>query len=384
VLDALSLAAEAADEVLLGTVRDTHRAIAKRVHGLVRLGVGPAVTPVETVHTAIAGAVYGGIGLSLRGASKGLDKAAATGIGPRLEDDRRGRFLNAAVNGLIGDELLRDRPQMAIPMAVRHEGRDVDLWDRAAVARAFPAATGRLVVFLHGLCEDEGAWRIHRDRVGSTYAEALATQGWTPVFLRTSTGLPIRENGVALASTLQRLVDQWPVEVERIALVGHSMGGLIMRASSVVMTADRAPAAWTRHVSDVVTLGSPHRGAPLAAIAGHGSRALGWLEETAAFGRILERRSEGIRDLVDGLNEDAPPLGHARYRLVSATVTTTGHNPVGGLLGDGLVRPLSASGRDRRGRELFPDATVLRVGRAHHFSLLNHPEVHAALRDWLS
>ena len=47
------------------------------------------------------------------------------------------------------------------------------------------------------------------------------------------------------------------------------------------------------------------------------------------------------------------------------------------MVGDLLVRPRSAYGRDRRGRTLFPGADVLHVGRTDHFGLLNHPEVHA-------
>jgi pimeloyl-ACP methyl ester carboxylesterase len=384
VLDALSLLAQTADDLVLATVRDTHDAIARRAYGTVGLGVGPAVKPPQLVHRAIAGSVFTGIGLALRGSSKGLDRLAAAGIGPGLEDDPRGRLLAAAVNGLIGDELLRDRPQLAIPMAVRVDGRDVDVYDDASLRAAYPRATGKLVVLLHGLCEDEQAWGLHRERTGTTYPEALEADGWTPVLLRANTGLPIRQNGVALAALLQQVVDRWPTDVERIALVGHSMGGLIMRASSAVMADGDAPAAWTRLVSDVVTLGTPHRGSWFAVSAGHGSRLLGWLEETAAFGRIIDRQSQGILDLVEGLAEDVPPIGHARYRLVSATVTRTGHHPLGGLIGDGLVAPLSASGRDRRGRELFPDATVLRVGRTDHFGLLNHPQVLAGLRDWLA
>ena len=54
------------------------------------------------------------------------------------------------------------------------------------------------------------------------------------------------------------------------------------------------------------------------------------------------------------------------------------------LDGDLLVRPESAYGRDRAGRELFPGADVLHVGRTDHFGLLNHRDVHAALRDWLA
>ena len=384
VLDALSLAAKEADAVLLGTVRDTHEAIARRVHGLVRLGTGPAGLPAEALHRGIAAGIYAGIGLTLRGASTALDKVAATGVGPRLEDDPRGRLLSAAVNGLIGDELLRDRPQLAIPMAVRHEGRDVDLHDASELAAAFPAPTGRIVVLLHGLCEDETAWSLHRERLGTTYAESLAERGWTPVLLRANTGLGIRENGAALTSLLQRLVEAWPVPVERIALVGHSMGGLIFRAASAVVADGDAPAPWTRHVTDVVTLSTPHLGSWFAVSAGHASRACARLPEVAALGRVIDRQGAGIRDLVEGLAEDVPPLAHARYRLVSATLTGSPQHPVARMIGDLLVTPRSALGRDRHGRPLFPDAEVLQVGRTGHFGVLNHPEVRDALLRWLA
>ncbi len=381
VLDALALLTAVADELVLATARDTHTAIADRVHGVARLAAGPAVTPPEVVHKAVAGAIYGAMALGLRGTSRGLDRLAATGVGPRLEDDPRGRFLNAAVNGLIGDELLRDRPQLAIPLAVRRDSADVDL-TRDGVAAAFPDATERVVVLLHGLCENEAAWRLHRDKVGTTYAEALAARGWTPVLLRANSGLPVRHNGIALAGLMQQLTDLWPVPVQRIALIGHSMGGLVMRSASAVVTDHPDP--WTRRVSDVVALGTPHHGAPLAWAVGHGSRLLARLPETSSFGRILDRRSEGVRDLVDGLAYDVPPLDHVRYRLVAATLTRSARHPVGDALGDILVRPRSAAGRDRNGRELFPGADVLHVGRTDHFGVLNHPEVHRALERWLA
>lgn len=390
VIDALSLLAAVTDELVVGSARDTHDAISRRVHGVARLGLGSAAGPVETVHRGIATAVYGGLGLALRGSSAGLDRLAATGVGSRLEDGARGRFVSSAVNGLIGDELVRDRPQLAIPTAVRLHGRDVPATPDG-LAAAFPDGTGRLVVFLHGLCENESYWRLHRERTGTTYGEALAETGWTPVYLRTNTGLPIRENGVALAALLRDVVASWPVEVERIALVGHSMGGLIMRAALNILTvADAAPAgpvegpSWVDKVTDVVSLGAPHRGAPIAWGIGHGSRLLGLLPETSAFGRILDKRSEGVRDLVDGYVDDLPPLKEARYRLVAATITESARHPVGSLVGDYLVRPRSAVGRDRRGAELFPDAETLHVGRTDHFGILNHPDVLAALKRWLA
>jgi pimeloyl-ACP methyl ester carboxylesterase len=380
-LDALSLLSEVADELVVRTARDTHLALADRIGSLTRLTTGGSSAVPDKVHRGIAAAVYGGLSLGLRAASRGLDAAATTGLGPRLEDGGRGRFVSSAVNGLIGDRLVQERPRLAITMGVRRDGRDVPL-DEKGVAAAFPDATGRLVVFLHGLCENEAYWDKNRDEMGTTYAEALVGRGWTPVFLRANTGLGLRENGVALAGLMQRLVDTWPCEVSRVALVGHSMGGLIMRAAGAVATEAERP--WSELVSDVVTLGTPHLGAPIAQGIGHGSRRMARLPETSAFGRILDQRSVGVHDLVAGLAEDVPPLPHARYRLVAATVTASPRHPVGHVVGDYLVRVPSAYGRDRYGAELFPGADVLHVGRTDHFGLLNHPAVHRAMRDWLA
>ncbi len=366
-IDALSLLSHVADDLVVRSVRDTHDAWADRFGGYPGRG--------------IADAVHGGLGLGLRAASAALGKVAETGVGPRLEAGPRGRFVSSAVNGLIGDRLAGERPRLAISMAVRDRGHDVPLTE-PDLAAAFPEATGRLVLFLHGLCENESYWQRGRERLGTTYGAMLAERGWTPVFLRANTGLGVRENGVALTALGQALVEAWPVPVERIALVGHSMGGLIVRAAGAVAAAVEQP--WRDLVSDVVTLGTPHLGAPIARGIGHGSRGLGRLQETAPIGRILDQRSLGVHDLVAGLAHDVPPLPHARYRLVAATVTARPRHPVGHVVGDLLVRVPSAHGRDRHAGELFPGATVLHVGRTDHFGLLNHPEVHAALRDWLA
>ncbi|WP_082623903.1 lipase family alpha/beta hydrolase [Nocardioides sp. Soil805] len=383
VLDALSLAVEVADGLGVSTVRDTHLALVDRVHGVVDRPLGRASSLPGRAHRAVASGVYAGLGAGLRAAGRGLDTAAASRldarVGRRLDDHPRGRLLRAAVNGLIGDRLADERPRWAIPMAVRVDGRDVDLTSEA-VRAAYPTATGRIVVFLHGLCEDESSWRRRRDVRGTTYAEGLADRGWTPVMLRANTGLTLRANGAALTAVLQRLTQAWPVPVERIALVGHSMGGLVVRAAADVV--DDSDDRWVDRVTDVVTLGTPHLGSPVAGGVGAGSRALARLPEAAALGRILDWRSVGVHDLVHGLAHDVPPLPHARYRLVAATLTRSPRHPVGAVLGDTLVRLPSAYGRGRSG-ELFPDADVLHVGGAGHLDLLNHPRVHEALLDWL-
>lgn len=380
VLDGLSLLSEVADELVLRTVRDTHVAVLDRVHGRLRVPGDGRWRLAERAHRGIAGGVYAGLGLVLRGASRGLAGVALRHPGTPLESHPHGRFLTGAVNGLIGDRLLRERPQLAIELAVRRDGRDVAL-DPEGLAAAFPAAAGQLVVFLHGLCETESHWERRRAERGTTYAEELAAAGWTPVSLRANSGLPLRHNGVALAALLDRLVAGWPVPVTRIALVGHSLGGLVVRAATAVSAGTDRP--WQELVTDVVTLGTPHRGAPLARGVGTGSGWLARLPESAALGRVLDWRSVGIHDLVEGLAEDVPPLPHARYRLVAASLAGSSRHPLGAWLGDGLVRVPSAYGQ-RGGHHLFPGAEVLHVRGAGHFDLLNHPRVARALREWLA
>jgi pimeloyl-ACP methyl ester carboxylesterase len=380
VLEALALASSYGDELVLGAVRDTHHAVADRLYGVLRRPTGGLVRVPETAHRAISAPIYAGLGLGLRAVASGLGAVGSRGVGPGIESERYGRHLRAAVNGLIGDRLTAERHPMAITMSVRRFGRDVGT-DPETLAAAHPGATGRVVVLLHGLCEDEEHFRRGRHRRGTTYAEELAEQGWTPVLVRYNTGLSLRENGVELTALLQRLVDHWPVPVERLALLGHSMGGLVSRAACAVATG--LEAGWTAHLTDVVTLSTPHLGAPLAGGVGHGSRALARLPEAAAFARILDNRSVGVHDLVEGLDDSVPPLPHVRYRLVSAALSHSERGLLRNVVGDMLVGQESAYGR-RHGHELFPRAEVLHLPRASHFDLLNHADVARALRRWLA
>lgn len=268
--------------------------------------------------------------------------------------------------------------RLAITMAARVGGCDVALTSEG-LAAAYPTATGRVVVFLHGLCENEGHWRRGRARRGTSYGEELADLGWTPVLLRANTGLSVRANGASLAVLLESLVASWPTEITELALVGHSMGGLVIRSA----TALQGEWTWRERVTNVVTLGTPHLGAPLARGVKQGSGHLGRLPEMAGFGRILDQRSVGVDDLIEGLDEDFAPLPHARYRLVSATLAASPRHPASAFFGDLLVRQPSAYGRDRRGRDLFPDSEVLHL-RGHHFDLLNDDRVAEALTRWLA
>ena len=386
VLEAAALAAEHAESLVLSAARDIHTSVSGRVHGV--LGLVSGRRTVGRRHGGIAGAVYGGIGLGLKASALGLRKADQFGVGGPIERSPRGRFVVSAVNGLIGDRLVAEGSALAIETGVRMDGRDVPL-DGDGLRAAYPQASDALVVFVHGLCETEQYWdRRSRPRPADrssapSYGARLASdEGWTPVFVRANTGLTIAESGVALSSVLTRLVDAWPTEVRRIALVGHSMGGLIARAACAVSTSDDRD--WTERVTDVVLLGAPHLGSPVERTIARGVRTANKVPELAPFARIFEQRSVGVLDLHDGPADEIAHVPHARYHLVAATLTRSPRHPLAATVGDLLVPYRSAAGLLPDGSEIFPGADVLHVPGADHFDLLNHDDVYSALRSWLA
>jgi hypothetical protein len=177
------------------------------------------------------------------------------------------------------------------------------------------------------------------------------------------------------------------------------MGGLIAR--SAAHHGSQSGQRWTGHVRQVVSLGTPHLGAPLEQGAHVLAEALHSLPETRMLGAFLRKRSAGIRDLRHGslVDEDwrgrdpnalrtaackeVPLLPGAAHYFVSATITRDPHHPLGRLLGDILVLVPSASGRGRTRRIPFRDEHGHHVSSTHHLAMLNHPEVYVRLREWL-
>ena len=174
---------------------------------------GAAALP-RLVHHGIAAACTPASASACGRRPLGLGALAGTGLGPRLDDSRPGRFLSRAVIGLIGDRLARERPTLASPMSLRRRRRRRGARPRGT-GGGLPRGDGRLVVFLHGLCEDETAWDRHADRHGTTYAEALAGAGWSPLLLRVNTGLAAPRERRRVGRPARRPGRAWPVDGRR-------------------------------------------------------------------------------------------------------------------------------------------------------------------------
>jgi pimeloyl-ACP methyl ester carboxylesterase len=383
-----------------GGIGQVQRAISGRVFR----AVGPGAALVRPLHEGITRGVYAGLGLGTRAlgfaAGAAVDRHAARrrAAGQPLalpSATRPGAALIGAIAGLTGDTLEEEGSPLAQPMAVRVAGEPVAL-DRDAIAESFAKATPRIVVFVHGLMETEFSWGT-----GETYGTLLQRElAYTPVTVRYNSGLRISRNGRCLSELMDELVAAWPVEVERIALVGHSMGGLVARSACHCGVEDRA--AWVGLVKHSVSLGTPHTGAPLEQVVHALSAGLAALPETRPLANFLRRRSGGIRDLRQGslvdadwrdTNPDAlraaacaevPLLEGATHCFVSATITRSDRHPVGRLIGDTLVLKPSATGRSRTRGIPLEEEYGMHLGGAHHFALLNHPAVYEKLRAWLA
>ncbi len=242
-------------------VEETHRAVAGRAFG----ANGTPSVPVRTLHDHIAGAVYNGlrVGGLTAGAVAGEVFSRVVPSSAAVSGTRLGNQALAALNGIAGHQLGGDLAALAIPMAVRAAGRDVNLTP-LDVAAAFPDTASKLAVFVHGLAETENSWTpkaMDDNEVG--YGPLLSTElGYTPIYIRYNTGCHVSENGRSLGRLLDDLVSAWPVPPDELLLVGHSMGGLVIRSACHYGAAEDQP--WVPLVRHIVYLGTPHLGAPLA------------------------------------------------------------------------------------------------------------------------
>jgi pimeloyl-ACP methyl ester carboxylesterase len=398
--DEVSALGELAGEAAAGLavqVRDMHEGIAHRVFG----ALGAAAAPVRLIHDQVADGAYGVArtvsGAVVRGSVRAIG-AVRPPNAPSIEESLAGRLALGALNGAFGDGMHRSGNALALRMSLRRGGRDVAL-SAEALAAAFPDATPRLAVFMHGLCETDEAWKLGADR-HVPYGVRLRTElGYTPLYVRYNSGLHISENGRELAQLLDQVTAAWPVQLQDIALIGHSMGGLVSR--SACHYAENSE--WPTKVRHVFTLGSPHLGAPLEKAATAATGALAKLPETRGFARGLKARSSGIKDLGHGylvdedwLDQDPdafiqqagseiPFLSCANHYFVCATVSRAPDAPAGRIIGDLLVlRPSAWAHEHRSERMRFPVDHYWHVGAATHFDLLNHPAIYEQIRHWLT
>ena len=430
----LAAVAQLATQATVGATR-----MAEGVHQSVwgTLGVLGAATPATTggltglIYSAVRG-VTQVVGKGLQATFKQLQPLLDAADHQAVETPEREAVL-AALNGVLGDQLLALQNPLATPMSLRYQGRAVTTqaapaaapWPAEAARVAAdpadtvdaPRVTGKILLLVHGLCMNDLQWSAPVNPSGSpqgatgaplhNHGTALAQSlGYTPVFVRYNSGLHISDNGQELARQIGLLVQSWPVAVTGLSVVAHSMGGLVI--SSATQWAESHALPWRQHLQHLVFLGTPHHGAPLERAGNWVDEILGSTPYSRPFAKLGQLRSAGITDLRYGHVMQADWLGHDRFHkrpdsrihvplpggvacyTVAATLADKWAPKSGALtdnlVGDGLVPLPSALGHHTQvGRRLTFAPDNRRVLYAtHHMALLSSPVVTQQLIAWLA
>jgi len=413
VAETTSLVERTHDSVVKRSVRrfapiEPVTSVARVVTGVQLVISGAVFDSIRLINQTSRAAVTGAVGIAEATFEETAEdrlatpvSSAALGTGGWVLD-----YVQSAINGFWGDYLDRRQSDLDFGMTVRQDGRIVDLSPEGLI-EAFPEATPRVCVFVHCLAATEWVWSLGAEQHYGSPKVTLGTRlrddlGYTPVYVRYNTGRHVSHNGQELASLVTELIEHWPVQVEEVALVGHSMGGLVARSAAHYAREARAP--WIGRLRHVACIGSPHLGAPLEKAVHVLSAVLRRVEAAGAQvpAALLDARSDGVKDLrygytveeewfdrdPDAVFADArrniPLVDGVGYYFVAATISKDPDHPMGRLLGDLLVRLPSATGRAREParRIRFSSGEVL-PGR-RHVEIANHPEVYEALRSLLS
>jgi pimeloyl-ACP methyl ester carboxylesterase len=191
--------------------------------------------------------------------------------------------------------------------------------ERSASLQAVPE---RMVVLVHGLDDFGLVWR--------DLIPALQAQGVATALLEYRDDGPVADAADLLAAELQAL---HAAGVQRVDVIGYSMGGLVARdvlTRETYYDGDGTGGGRYPALDRLILLGTPNHGSSLVAMRGltefteHMVRA--WGGHTSLFDWSEDGRGEAAEDLqpdsefLRGLN--TRPLGtHTRYTIIAATTS---------------------------------------------------------------
>lgn len=294
----------------------------------------------------------------------------------------------SALNGVCGDKLARWQSPLALPMSLRdNEGHAIAWGDLTGAT-----SSAKIALYIHGLCMSDREWQTPTKQATD---ELMRSKGWQTGHLRYNSGRAIWQNGEDLANWLEAANAAYPAR--EIVLIGHSMGGLLMR-SAFAYAQDHGQ-SWPARVSKAAYLATPHLGAPMERAGNRLNTLLGHSPYTAPFMRLGNIRSAAIKDLRYGFisqaeHEQTQDIGSRDHRLqlnplpdgMAHLLIAGSRNPEAAKnwVGDGLVPLYSALGQHKRAEKslLAENITRLCFDRVDHLAMLRDVRVWDALTDW--
>jgi pimeloyl-ACP methyl ester carboxylesterase len=293
---------------------------------------------------------------------------------------------------------------LAIDMHFREQGQDVTV--KALNLQERLSSNGKhVVVFVHGLMGEESLWqKISPTESKPKYGTLLEQDlGITPLYIRYNSGLRISENGKKLNQLLEELITVYGKYIERITLIGYSMGGLVVRSAGYY--SDKTQRNWLRKLSTVVLISVPNEGSYLAQLGHFTTLILRGIPSvpTHLTAHIIDKRSSGMKDLRHGFmveedwkNQETHPASSARrtivgllpgvtYHMIAGTMVKDEASLVALFFGDGLVGKQSAMGGAsfNHTTHLSKFVTYRIFPKMNHATILTNPEVYNHLRTLL-
>ncbi|MBF0238100.1 MAG: alpha/beta fold hydrolase [SAR324 cluster bacterium] len=307
----------------------------------------------------------------------------------------------SALNGLIGDYMHEQKNELTVTMGFYLHHQHIPMTGES-LDNYSEAPSSRICVLIHGLSCNEDPWQFS-DGSGDDYAKLLQRDsGYTPFYLRYNSGLHISHNGENLSALLDQLHRNYPVDLEEIVLIGHSMGGLVAR--SACHYGCEKQQEWTQKIKKILVLGSPHQGAPLEQVVNVTTHILDAIP--TVYSRLasdfFKIRSAGIKDLRFGYITHEDWDGHHPDTLLKNTKTKphlpenielyviygviheTREHLINEWFGDGMVLKRSAQGRSSNKEHCLsiPEERIHGFPGKGHLTLMNSREVYEVIHQW--
>ncbi len=357
-------------------------------------------TPIQQLITNIASITFKNIRWSTRLISSGVNKALSqlTTVLGEMENTDKKEALQAVLNGVVGDYLEESKNPLTITMQFRHQAKAISL-DSKSLEKAYPSINGKILLMVHGSCMNDIQWTRKEHNHGTTLADELHK---TPIFLHYNSGRHISTNGQDFNKLLEKLVQNWPVPVEELVVIAHSMGGLVSR--SAIHYSQQQQKSWTGYLKKIIFLGTPHHGAPLEQAGNYLDVVLEAIPYAKPFARLGKIRSAGVTDLRYGnlLAEDWQDKdrfkmqGDNRQSIslpervecysIAGTVGEATKSAYYQLRGDNMVPVKSALGQhENPAKNLdFKQENTWIAHDTNHLDLLNNPEIYTKIKAWVA
>lgn len=304
------------------------------------------------------------------------------------------------LNGVVGDKLEEKLNSLAVKMQFYKSGKPITL-TKEEITKVYPKPSSKICILVHGLVSDELMWNYPKSK--ENYGSMLQKElGYTPFYLRYNSGLHISENGKNLSILIHTLIKNYPTTVKELILIGHSMGGLVIR--SACYYGDKQNVTWIYKIKKIFLLGSPHLGAPLEKFGNVVTNVLEKIPNpfTKITKNVINLRSAGIKDLRYGylIDEDwkgkdpdallknsknhVPLQEGVKYYVITGTITENPESFFATWFGDAMVRKPSALGKSSN--EKFhlpiPEENHKEFPGIDHIQLMNEPKIYTQIKEW--